>query len=70
MAKAKATRRVGSMDARFAEAVCWIADNDMSCEDDDRDELSTTITVALVADVWGCTREQVAEEVLRIRKQG
>ena len=52
---------------RLDDAVAWIADNDNVGDGDSPDELSTYLTVALVADLFGIEREAVATRVWRRR---
>jgi len=51
----------------YKAAVQWIADNDNAGEDYSVEELSASITVVLVADLFGKSPEKVATAVLKMR---
>lgn len=54
--------------ARYAEAVDWIANND-ECTERDAEVIAELISVVLVADLWQKEAEDVAADVLKVRKR-
>lgn len=56
---------------KFQDAIDWIAFNDNNGSDGrlDIDEISSYISVLLVADVWGFPPSLVARKVIAVRKE-
>lgn len=60
------------MRARYDYAIAWIAENDNPGdwpESMDPDALAGTMTVILVADLWGRPESKVASDVVRYRER-
>jgi hypothetical protein len=57
--------------ASYRHAVRWIASNDSSGDEDalEVDEVSSLISVALIAEIFDTDSEKVARDVVRARKR-
>lgn len=55
--------------ARYLDAIAWIAQNDNPGDESTEEDLSKTISVLLVADLWRENPKMVAREVLAYRKK-
>jgi len=55
--------------AQYKEAVAWIAMNDNPAPDEDVPTTAGYLTVVLVADIWHKTPEDVAADVVRVRRK-
>lgn len=63
--------RTKTKRASYREAIAWVAEND-ACGDDDACDLEVVesyLTVALVADLFGKTTEEVGQAVVAYRKR-
>jgi hypothetical protein len=62
-----ASRRVSNMDQRYCMALCWAADENEP-EDMDPDSVESDMFTMMIADVWGLAPEDVAAEIIRLRR--
>lgn len=57
-----------TMRASYREAIAWIAENDEPSFNEVED-IASTLTVLLIADLWRKEPEEVARAVIRYRKK-